>query len=191
MVNGDAIPTKVWRGKHRDPDDLFGPLPAVRLGDTLAYEFELPDHFTPWPNHTRLQRVFVLLDAQVQMDRPCWSSTPNGPGLPSPESWYVDLVTVERLPDGYVVRDLYIDLVVPRPGEPHRTLDLDEFADAMDAGTLSQSQASDALRRWQRFLNEHVQPLTHLGDAPDFPPEAVADLARLPAPLGPVVRAPR
>ena len=51
---------EVWVGRHGDPVPLFGPLPGVRLDDTLAYEFELPARFVPWPGRTLLERVFVL-----------------------------------------------------------------------------------------------------------------------------------
>ncbi|MGA8117751.1 MAG: hypothetical protein WCA46_29295 [Actinocatenispora sp.] len=39
----------VWRGAHGDPVPLFGPLPGVRDGAALAYEFELPRRFQPRP----------------------------------------------------------------------------------------------------------------------------------------------
>ena len=51
---------EVWVGRQGDPVPLFGPLPGVRLDDTLAYEFELPARFVPWPGRTLLERVFVL-----------------------------------------------------------------------------------------------------------------------------------
>jgi len=33
---------QVWRGKHADRENLFGPLPGLRAGNVVAYEFELP-----------------------------------------------------------------------------------------------------------------------------------------------------
>jgi hypothetical protein len=65
---------EVWRGRHGDPVPLFGPPPGVRLDDTLAYEFELPARFVPWPGGTLLERVFVLLDLGVSMSIPSWRS---------------------------------------------------------------------------------------------------------------------
>lgn len=35
-------------------------------------------------------------------------------------------------------------------------LDLDEFADAIEAGQLDIGTAADGLRRWQRFLDRHL-----------------------------------
>ena len=88
-----------------------------------------------------------------------------------PDCWYVDLVEVSREDRGYVVRDLYIDLIVPGDGRPYRTLDLDEFADAIAASALSVNAAIDGLRRWQKFLDRYV----HSGREADtkwtdFPP---------------------
>jgi hypothetical protein len=92
---------EVMRGCHGQ-EALLGPLPGARLGQVVAYEFELPDSFEPWPGRTLVERTFVLLD---------------------------------------------LDVMVPIDGRHYRILDLDEFADAIDDGTLSVEQAADALRR--------------------------------------------
>ncbi len=94
-------------------------------------------------------------------------------------------------PDSITVRDLYIDVLVPVDGRHQRLLDLDEFADAIEAGQLDVGTAVDGLRRWQRFLDRHL----HAARDPnsqwtDFPPRRLRELAALPAPLGPVVTAP-
>jgi hypothetical protein len=191
---------RVWRGAHADPVPLFGPLPGVRIGDTLAYEFGLADEFVPKPGHTRLQRVFVLLDLGVSMAVPTWRHLvrPDGstvPGLDADRAeattWYVDLVHVSGAADSIVLRDLYIDVLVPTDGRHQRLLDLDEFADALAADVLDAATAVDGLRRWQRFLDRHLhlaRDATH-GWA-DFPPARLSPLAALPSPLGPVVTAP-
>lgn len=183
---------EVWRGRHGDPVPLFGPLPGVRSGDVLAYEFELPSRFTPWPGRTLLERTFVLLDLGVSMALPCWRSAGAASREASgPDTWYVDLVHVTARPGSFVVRDLYIDVMVPTDGRHQRLLDLDEFADAIEVGHLEVPIAIDGLRRWQRFLDRHL----HAGRDPqdgwtDFPPWRLRELAALPAPLGPVVTAP-
>jgi len=43
--------------------------------------------------------------------------------------------------------------MVATDGRPYRMLELDEFAAAVREGALSWSDAVDALRRWQRFLD--------------------------------------
>src|ERR1051325_4020137 len=70
---------QVMRGKHRDPV-LFGPLPGFRLGEAVAYEFELPERFEPWPGRTLIERTFVLLDVGVSFANPCWVRARNRDG---------------------------------------------------------------------------------------------------------------
>jgi hypothetical protein len=183
---------EVWRGRHGDPVPLSGPLPGVRTDTALAYEFELPARFVPWPGRTRLERVFVLLDLGVSMSLPAWRSTDGvDRDKTGPDTWYVDLVHVTAAQNTITVRDLYIDVMVPTDGRHQRLLDLDEFADAIDAGHLDLTTAIDGLRRWQRFLDRHLHAARDpQGQWTDFPPQQLRDLAALPAPLGPVVTAP-
>jgi hypothetical protein len=183
---------EVWRGRHGDPVPLSGPLPGVRLDDTLAYEFELPPSFVPWPGRTLLERVFVLLDLGVSMSLPAWRSTLGADrGKSGPDTRYVDLVHVMDDQNSVVVRDLYIDVLVPTDGRHQRLLDLDEFADAMESGQLDADTAVDGLRGWQRFLDRHLHAARDPRDQwTDFPPQRLHDLAALPSPLGPIVTAP-
>ena len=183
------------RGGHGSPGPLFGPLPGRRLGDVIAYEFELPDRFEPWPGRTRLERTFVLLDVGVSFANPCWQRATEPGGTVAEmdprgrDSWYVDLITVEEHGDRYTLRDLYVDLIVPTDGRPYRVLDLDEFADAQAEGMISLQDAVDALRRWQRFLDRHLHtdrwPPTEWSD---FPPASIRDLSAIAAPFGDPVR---
>jgi hypothetical protein len=189
---------EVWRGSSDLSSALFGPLPGMRHGEVLAYEFELPDQFLPWPGRTRLERTYVLLDLGVSMSVPVWREVrlPNGDtglgidaGLSDPQTWYVDLVHIERHDRQYAVRDLYLDVIIPTDGRHQRLLDLDEFADAIEHGALTVSEAIDGLRRWQAFLDRHL----HNDRDPaagwsDFPPAALAPLRELPSPLGPPVQ---
>jgi hypothetical protein len=180
---------QVWRGGHGDPVPPFGPLPGIRSGDTLAYEFELPPSYLPWPGRTRLERVFVLLDLGVSFSQPAWQSAPHASRLKAgPDTWYVDLVHVTDNAEGIILLDLYIDVMVPTDGRHQRELDLDEYADALESGALDTVTAIDGLRRWQRFLDRHL----HADRDPqaawtDFPPARIRELADLPAPLGPIV----
>lgn len=187
---------KVWRGRHGDPIPLFGPLPAARVGNVVAYEFELTPAFKPWRGRTRLDRVFVLLDLGIQMCNPCWETVTmadgrEGKGLSTADSWYIDLVKVEETDGGFIVRDFYIDLIVTAAGFPYKTLDVNEFADAIEAGHIDVPDAIDGLRRWQAFLDTHISADPNpTAEWADFPPRAIAALESLPSPLGEVVRAP-
>ncbi len=181
---------EVIRGSHREPTVQIGPLVGVREGNVVAYEFELPERFEPWPGRTRVERTFVLLDVGVSFANPCWQREhradgsvvemdPHGQG-----SWYVDLVTVSVQGNRYTLRDAFLDVIVPTDGRPYRLLDLDEYADAIASGALRLDVALDGLRRWQWFLDRHL----HARRWPrvpwsDFPPAAIRPLADLPSPL--------
>ena len=193
MVSAHSQTVEVMRGRHGQAR-LFGPLAGLRQGNVVAYEFELPPEYEPWPGRTLLERTFVLLDLGVSFANPCWvrhrladgavvDRTPEGR-----DTWYVDLVTVEQRDNQYTVRDLYIDLIVPMDGRHYRMLDLDEFAAVVDDGSLPVEQATEALRRWQQLLDRHL----HAGRAPvgawtDFPPAAIRPLLEAP-PFGNPVR---
>jgi hypothetical protein len=188
-------PVQVFRGRHAQ-EALFGPLPGVRHEGVVAYEFELPESYEPWPGRTLLERVYVLLDVGVSFADVCWArrTMPDGAVVDRTSdgdgTWYVDLITVGQDGDRYTFRDLYIDVLVPMDGRHYRMLDLDDFADAIESGQLSLTAAIDALRRWQRFLDQHL----HADRGPlatwtDFPPAAIASLVSLPA-FGNPVRAP-
>jgi hypothetical protein len=183
------------RGTHRVPDELFGPLPGRRDGNVVAYEFELPDKFEPWPGRNRLERTFVLLDVGVSFANPCWSALREADGtlteldLDGQDSWYVDLVSVETQGNRFTFRDLYIDAIVPTDGRHCRMLDLDEYADAMRDGSLGLEAAIDGLQRWQRFLDTYL----YSGRWPssewsDFPPRTIKVLREQIAPFGERVR---
>lgn len=186
---------EVMRGTHRDVGYLLGPLPGFRLGDVVAYESELSERFEPWPGRTRLERTFVLLDVGVSFANPCWVRARNTDGSlvevdpDGRDSWYVDLVTVDVQGGRYIFRDLYIDVIVPTDGRPYRTLDLDEYADAMADGTLSLEDAIDGLRRWQRFLDRHLHAdRWPPAEWPDLPPKSIRHLFELAAPFAEPVR---
>jgi hypothetical protein len=185
----------VFRGTHKDLAFRFGPLPALRLDNVVAYEWELSERFEPWPGRTRLERTFVLLDLGVSFANPCWvrETKPNGSIVEADprgqESWYVDLISMEMHDNYYTFRDLYIDVIVPTDGRHYRMLDLDEYAEAVADGTLSLSLALDGLKRWQRFLDQHL----HTNRFPptvwsDFPPASIRQLYEIDEPFGAPVR---
>lgn len=180
---------QVYLGTHKQGDPtLFGPLPGRRLGDVIAFEMQAPPVFTPWPGRSRVERKYALIDLGVSFGIPCWSHhrLPDGETVSRPadqqDSWYVDLVTVERdQHGGYVLRDLFIDVIVS-DGTVPRILDLDEVADACEAGAISTAQLTDGLRRWQRFLDRHIYSSRFpQGGLSDFPPAVIQPLAEIPA----------
>lgn len=185
----------VIRGTHRVPAFQFGPLPGFRLGDVVAYEFELPKRYEPWPGRTRLERTFVLLDVGVSFANPCWAREmkPDGSVVDADphgrDWWYVDLVAVDVQQNRYTFRDLYLDVIVPTDGRHYRMLDLDEYADALADGTLSLDIAIDGLRRWQRFLDQYLHADREPAAAwSDFPPASIRHLFEMDAPFATPVR---
>ncbi len=144
-------------------------VPALRDGDVLVWDYLAPDTGT-------IGRSYVLLDLGVKLTiPPIWIQR----GDPI---WYVDLAIVTREDDLYRVVDFDIDVFVPTDGRPYRMLDLDEFADALEAGEFTFVEAIDGLRRWQRFLDTHLHRFGP-GDVQfgwrDFPPAAIASMAEL------------
>lgn len=122
------------------------------------------------------QRHFLLLDPGIKMAIPnIWVER----GDPV---WYVDLVSWAQTDDRYDLTDMDIDLFVPTDGRPYRTVDFDEFADAIEAGEFTLAQATDAMRRWQTFLDTYVHQFGP-GDVnpgwKDFPPLQIARLQNL------------
>ncbi len=188
-------PIEVFLGSHKEPDQaLFGPLPGRRLRNVLTYEMQAPPNFEPWPGRSNVERKYALLDVGVSFGTPCWSraARPDGTVIAVPkeqqDSWYVDLVTINRGPgNSFVLRDLYVDVMICA-GRLPRMLDLDELADACTSGTITLAQLADGLRRWQRFLDQylHASRFTQL-ELTDFPPAAIQPLAQIDGLLGPPV----
>lgn len=191
---------EVWRGAFADPEPLFGPLPGVRSGQVVAYEFGLPDRYTAWPGRTLVERCYLLTDVGVHLSFPPWQYglADNGSvtagidaGRDELATWYVDLMHVTGEDASIIVHDLYIDVMIPVDGRHQRLPDFDDYADAIESGLLPVDVAVDGLRRWQRFLDSYLH---HDRDPQqswtDFPPAAIAELAALPSPLGPVVTCP-
>lgn len=172
MERAGLHPITVMRGE-------LGPCPGVRLGNAIAYEFELDASFTPRSGLTRLERVYLLLDSGVQLSNPPYWQGPDA------TTWYVDLVTITEAGNTFIVRDLNIDAIIPTDGRHLRRLDLDEYAEALTLGTNTAYEATDGLIRWQRFLDTHLHADRFpTGDWVDFPPRAIAPLIELAAPLG-------
>lgn len=174
---------EVWRTSHRHPEVMFGPLPALRAGNVVAYEFGLPERFVPAPGRMPLERTFVLLDVGVSFANPFWYAGAEA------GTWYVDLISVGQQAGRYTFRDLYVDAIVPTDGRHYRQLDLDEFADAVASGSLSLAEAVDGLRRWQRFLDRYLHADRWPAAAwTDFPPESIRSLREIAEPFGMPVR---
>jgi hypothetical protein len=153
----------------------IGPLPGIRKGNYLAYEFEVAPKwfFTgPKPDGPVRQRSFVMLEEEIQLCQPVVNRDVHEGW------WYVDLVQVEDRSSEVSVTDDFIDVMVPPAGHPYRVLDLDEYADAMVGGRVSPARLAMGLRKFQRFLDLHLNRRHDaLLEWPEFPPLEI-DLLR-------------
>jgi Protein of unknown function (DUF402) len=174
---------QVWRGAHGDPEHLFGPLPGFREDGVVAYEFELPERFEPWPGRTRLERTFVLLDVGVSFANPCWQRAIHHDGSVvetdpmGRNSWYADLITVQTVGNhSHVFRDLYLDVIVPTDGRYYRMLDLDEFGGRWRPGDYHSARLPTAYDGGKCFwIDTCTAAVGHLLNGPIFPQRACAD----------------
>jgi hypothetical protein len=144
-------------------------VPALRDGDVLAWNYLSSETGTTG-------RSYLLLEFGVKLTiPPIWIQR----GDPI---WYVDLALVKCEGSFYHVVDLDVDVFVPTDDRPYRMVDLDEFADAIEAGEFALTEAMDGLRRWQRFLDTHLHRFGP-GDVQsgwrDFPPKCIASLSEL------------
>lgn len=78
--------------------------------------------------------------------------------------YYVDILTIdyEKKANRYVMLDLLIDVKID-PKNQLKILDLDEFATALEKGTISNVEASMALQTLHKILALH--------EAKQFPPK--------------------
>lgn len=139
---------------------------GVRHGSAVGFRWGF------WPDEHIVQTSFLLPEEGFLIAQPV--------GFPAgqPGWWYCDLVSVDGDGDGapYVVRDLYIDVIIGPPEHPYRVLDLDEHADAMATGVVPVEQGLDGLRRTQRFLDSRLNRRDTTRAWPDFPPADVRAL---------------
>lgn len=82
--------------------------------------------------------------------------------------WYCDIIDVDynKETDTYMLVDLLVDLK-QLPDGTLRVLDMDELAEALETGLISQEQACRALRKLDRLLQ-----MVYRGE---FPPQVCLD----------------
>ncbi|WP_432940181.1 hypothetical protein ACQPXM_31115 [Kribbella sp. CA-253562] len=88
----------------------------------------------------------------------------------------------EPTPNTLVIHDRGVDILIPPTSLRYDVLDLDDFADALESGTLDLPAATRVLRDTQRFIDRHLRipgqaPPTAW---PDFPPASIQPLIELP-----------
>ncbi|MGW1340596.1 hypothetical protein ACWCOV_06045 [Kribbella sp. NPDC002412] len=149
--------------------------PGRRVGDVVAYDVRILPEYQVVGRPT-IDRSYLLLGEGIQLTKPVVFEGP------VEGWWYVDLVDIERADGGYVVRDRYVDFLVPPGADRYHVLDLDELADALSAGHITAAECATVLSTTQRFVDRHLRA-TEKGsvDPPrQFPPAGVAALEPLP-----------
>jgi hypothetical protein len=162
---------------HRTGQWCFG----VRSNDNVvAYDVPILPQWQA-PGRPTVDRCFVIADEGVQLTKPnTFTGVLEG-------GWYVDLVDVEEPePRQLVVHDRQVDLLLPPISVRYEVLDLDEFADAIEDGSIDVATAIRTLRNTQRFIDKRLRNLDQdvLSGWPDFPPASVLDLDGLPPFVG-------
>jgi hypothetical protein len=151
--------------------------PGVRLGPVAAYDLRIDPEWLRPGETSAVDRCFLLPDEGIQLTRP---SRYDGTTIDS--WWYVDVVAVDETDNGLVVRDLYLDVMVPPSGHRFDVLDLDDLADALERGEIDLPTAATALRSAQRFLDRYLRdPALGAPERVGFPPPEVTALAAWPA----------
>lgn len=148
---------------------------GVRHNDVVAFRWGIEAG-----GRTLEQRSYLLLEDGVLLGRPT-RMPPGHEGW-----WWCDLVFVDDRVDRVVVSDAYVDVLVGPPDRPYRLVDLDELAEAVNAGDVTPERAADGLARLQAFLDRRLHNDT-AGVWRDFPPASVRGLqrdAKLPADWG-------
>ena len=72
---------------------------------------------------------------------------------PHPWDWYIDLATIEVGPERWQVNDHEIDLLVFE-NQRYEVLDLDEFVDAIEVGSLQIELGLETIRSLHRLCTE-------------------------------------
>ena len=149
--------------------------PGRRIGEVAAYDVRLLPEYQV-PGRPTVDRCYLLLDQGVQLTRPVSFEGPVAGW------WYVDLVGIEHTETGLVVRDLYVDLLVPPGGGRYHVLDLDDLAVALGEGKITAAECATVLNRTQRFIERHLRSAEKDSvDPPDrFPPACITELELLP-----------
>jgi Protein of unknown function (DUF402) len=149
--------------------------PGRRIGEVAAYDVRILPKYQA-PGRPTIDRSYLLLDQGVQLTRHVLFEGP------VEGWWYIDLVEVERTEAGLVVRDLYVDFLIPPGADRYHVLDLDELGDALSHGHITAAQCATVLSRTQRFIDRHLRASEKGSVDPplQFPPASIAVLEALP-----------
>jgi hypothetical protein len=83
--------------------------------------------------------------------------------------WYIHIAKIEFYNDikAWILTDMFVDVLVEKDNISHTVLDLDDLANAMEIGLISQQQLKETLNSSQELLN-----LIQKGG---FPPKSIIE----------------
>lgn len=149
--------------------------PGRRVDDVVAYDVRILPKYQVAGRPT-VDRCYLLLDEGIQLTKPAVFEGP------VEGWWYVDLVDISHTDEGLIVHDMYVDFLIPPTLDRYQVLDLDEFADALQAGKLTPTQSATVLSQTQTFINHYLRGPEEGPNGPtrQFPPPPVTALEQLP-----------
>jgi len=116
------------------------------------------------------QRCFVWLSWSVMLRHHYGFGEPwYEPDLP----WRIDVVSAEHVGDTLVIRDMFVDVSASEDGTRYKMMDLDELAEAVARGKISQEDSLTAVR----VLQDWLDMLHGFRVARDFPPRSLPSSA--------------
>lgn len=127
------------------------PLDTYRL-EPFGLYFRIRSDVNDW----QVMRSFVLPSLNLQVTQFTWQE-----GKPYDYDYYIDIIRVVSTGKRWVVRDLYLDILVYE-GQKASVIDTDEYLEAISEGKLEQSEAEHALAVSHDTLNalgEHAYQL--------------------------------
>ena len=73
-----------------------------------------------------------------------------------PWRWYIHLADIFYDPDyqAWLMKDLFLDLLVARDGRQQRLIDCDDLALALEVGLVTPAKTSEILRRAEQLMDE-------------------------------------
>jgi uncharacterized protein len=110
----------------------------------LHLESPFPDDHPYWSN----REAYILPTLDLVISR----FDPTGRSDRVPPLFYIDMASVQPGPESWVMRDLYLDVVMEADGTP-KLIDSDEYAEAVLEGHLTPDEQRRALLSAERVVN--------------------------------------
>jgi hypothetical protein len=134
-----------------------------RLGELSGFYNEEVAYFDMFDEKSNKEiRHYILLKEGIKLMYEPWGWK---------NRWYADLISIEVVsPEIIKLEDKYIDIIVEGDGPVFKIIDLEDYAVALEAGSVSVQETKGLFINLQLFLDNHFQRKF------DFPPAVIKDL---------------